>query len=485
MRHGLDAPTLAAVVPWCAHQEGPAFARLRPQRCTRAGGVSGTCLAFEAMWMRGHRNAALRRRYEAHVGPAARRWHLGKPMAPHYRSCTGPMKKGAWRMKSLSSLLLVSLSIAVTAPAAARPRTPVAAWPGVSDVLLSVAVAAPAAAPVAAWPNDSEQPGSVLVFPKFIRGTFADPFVTGQTAQARTELEISVVCPKDATCEANQAVRLRAHWVCPGSSTNPICPEASFDLETTVGGTLYFNPEGVVVVAGVITANAFPSNATTTIPQPPCDRGYLIVWAIDGNDTAIKFDGLIGDAVIRDAPAVVFFLNTFSARSYNAIPIQAGDGVVNTGDPTDLNGDGALDFDRSEYQAVAGRIFGTVRYENAVAPEGNVETDLTLLTLDVASNRPNPVTSVGLNFFTTGEDLNDAGTSFYCWKEQRLTDILASLTTQNMGRKGLVESTYAEQVDGSGTTVPVTLLGIIETKELDRKSTRLNSSHGYISYAVF
>ncbi|TMD72869.1 MAG: hypothetical protein E6I81_06380 [Chloroflexi bacterium] len=323
---------------------------------------------------------------------------------------------------------------------------------------MNVAVAAPAAAPVAAWLNDSEQPGSVLVFPKFIRGTYADPFVTGQTAQARTELEISVVCPKDATCGANQAVRLRAHWVCPGSSTNPICAETSFDLETTVGGTLYFNPEGVVVVAGVLTANAFPSNATTTIPLPPCDRGYLIVWAIDGNDTAIKFDGLIGDGILRDGTDGFPWI---SGRGYNAIPIQAGDGVVSTGDPTDLNGDGHLDFDGNEYQMVTGTILGTVRYEHlTTVPEGPVETDLTLLTLDVASNRPNALTSVGLNFFTTGEDLHDAGTSFYCWREQRLTDILASLTTQNMGRKGLVASTYAEQ-----NGVPVTLLGIVETKE--------------------
>src|SRR2546426_12531812 len=117
-------------------------------------------------------------------------------------------------MKAVT-LFLVLCNVGVAAPAAARPRAPVAAWPGVSDVLLNVAVAAPAAAPVAAWLNDSEQPGSVLVFPKFIRGTYADPFVTGQTAQARTELEISVVCPKDATCGANQAVRLRAQWVCP------------------------------------------------------------------------------------------------------------------------------------------------------------------------------------------------------------------------------------------------------------------------------
>src|SRR2546422_8530731 len=268
-------------------------------------------------------NAALRRHYEAHVGPAARSWHLGRPMAPHYRSLTGPMRKGVWSMKSLSSLLLVSLSIAVAAPAAARPRALVAAWPGVSDVLLNLAVAAPvAAAPVAAWPNDSEQPGSVLVFPKFIRGTFDDTRVSGQLFQAKTELEISVRCPEGATCGANQAVRLRAHWVCPGSSTNPICAEASFDLETTVGGSLYFNPEGVVVVLGVATANAFPSNAKTTIPVPPCDRGYLIVWAVDSFGRAIKQDGLIGDAVLRDAPGDVD-ITTFSAGGYNAIPIQA------------------------------------------------------------------------------------------------------------------------------------------------------------------
>src|SRR5687768_17694170 len=35
-----------------------------------------------------------------------------------------------------------------------------------------------------------------------------------------------------------------------------------------------------------------------------------------------------------------------------------------------------------------------------------------------------------------------------------------------------------EQVDGGGLTRPV-------RAEEDRKSTRLNSSHGYISYAVF
>jgi hypothetical protein len=54
------------------------------------------------------------------------------------------MRKGAWSMKTLSSLLLVSLSIGVAAPAAARP--PVVTLPGVSDVLLNLNVAAPAPA---------------------------------------------------------------------------------------------------------------------------------------------------------------------------------------------------------------------------------------------------------------------------------------------------------------------------------------------------
>ena len=100
------------------------------------------------------------------------------------------------------------------------------------------------AASALAWQSDSEQPGSVLVFHKFIRGTFDDTLVSGEAAHARTEVEISVVCPAGETCGKDK-VRLRAHWVCPG------CTESSFNLETTVGGSLYFNPEGVDVVGGV------------------------------------------------------------------------------------------------------------------------------------------------------------------------------------------------------------------------------------------
>jgi len=336
---------------------------------------------------------------------------------------TGPIERGALNMKSMRNLLLVLLGIGVAGPAAA-------------------------------WGNDSEQPGSVLVFPKFIRGTIVDGY-SGQVNHAVTEFELSVVCPANTSC-SNNAVFLKANWVCPE------CREASFNLKTTIGGTLYFNPEGVVSVLGVLTANAFPSNATTIIPVPPCERGYLIVWAVDSAGRAIKQDGLIGDAVIREPTPTCN--GPCSARGYNAIAIQAGNDVANTLDLTDLNGNGALDFNGSEYQMVDGNIVGTVRYENAGAL-GGVRTDLTLLTLDAITNRPNPTTSVGLNFFTPDEAFVDVGTSFVCWKEQRLTDINASLIEQNMGRKGLVESTYATQIDTFGATKPVTLLGIVETKE--------------------
>jgi hypothetical protein len=329
-------------------------------------------------------------------------------------------------------------------------------------VLLGIGVAGP----VTASSNHPEEPGSVLVFPKFIRGTFNDTVVTGQAVHARTELEISVVCPQNATCEKGFPVRLRAHWVCPGSFANPVCAEASFDLETTINGSLYFNTEGVTVVdvAGVpvITAAAFPSNATTTIPAPPCNRGYLIVWLVDSEGKAIKGDGLIGNAVLRDGTPGEEII---SEQAYNAIAIQAGNGVLNILDPTDLNGNGALDFDGSEYQMVNGNIVGTVRYENLLALGGPVRTDLTLLTLDVRSNEPNPLTTVKLNFYTTDEDLVDTGTSFHCWREDRLTAINPSLFTQRMGRKGLVESTSATQQLDFLTTRNVTVLGIVETRQ--------------------
>jgi hypothetical protein len=322
-------------------------------------------------------------------------------------------------------------------------------------------------APAFATLNDSEEPGSVLVFPKFLRGTVATPDLAGagQPFSARTEIEISVSCPKGSTCTRDpftgfffDRVRLRAHWVC-GGNNDVICQERDFDLFTTVNGTIAFNAENVPTRPFQITA----------VPVPPCDKGYLIVWVVDQFGQPIKFDGLVGDAIIREGDN--------SAGAYNAIPIQASP-FLNTGDLTDVNMDGHLDFDGSEYSILTGKVIGTVRY-NVPNPFGGnqVETFLTLLTLDVRSNRINNPTFVDLDFFNESESVRSNFTLFFCWEEVSLTDIDEGLVFDpfgasmfgNFGRKGLLVSGAAEKelFIGDDKTGPVTLLGIIETKERD------------------
>jgi hypothetical protein len=294
--------------------------------------------------------------------------------------------------------------------------------------------------------NDSQEPGSVLIFPKFLRGTVA---TTDQGNLARTEIEISATCPRGATCVDGQAVNLRAHWVCPGTFMTP-CRETDFALRTTVRGSLFFNPE-----------NIQPANATA-IPVPPCDGGYLIVWVVNTAGQPIKFDALIGDAVIRRV--------SDSAAAYNAIPIQAVSGLA-SGALISLGQGGALVFDGLDghYKAATGTVIGTVRYDRiGTATQGAIQTSLTLLTLDVLSNDFNNPTFVDLDFFTAEERLLSTFTSFICWAEVRLTSIDANLTETFMGRKGLVQSTEAEKVpiftiaDFAG---PVTLFGLIEISE--------------------
>src|SRR2546427_3261670 len=118
-------------------------------------------------------------------------------------------------MCSLRNTLLLLLSVGVAAPAAARPRGPAAVWPGVSDVLLNVRVPAMTAARhirVAAWGEDSEQPGSVVVFPDFCTSNYC----SGSRFGTSSEFAISVVCPQDSDdfCVNNPTVTLKAHWVC-------------------------------------------------------------------------------------------------------------------------------------------------------------------------------------------------------------------------------------------------------------------------------
>src|SRR5207248_11369529 len=111
--------------------------------------------------------------------------------------------------------------------------------------------------------SDSQEPGSVIVFPKFITGTVTLP--EGGTAPA-TEVEVGIVCPVGATCAEHQSVKIRFHWVCPGDQSFPdrlICKEADFDVTASVNGKVVLVRNGVGSAGGA---------GTRCVPAPPRPR---------------------------------------------------------------------------------------------------------------------------------------------------------------------------------------------------------------------
>jgi hypothetical protein len=93
-------------------------------------------------------------------------------------------------------------------------------------------------------------------------------------------------------------------------------------------------------------------------------------------------------------------------------------------------------------------------------------TALTLLTLDVISNRPNYPTVVDLNFYSETEVLLSTSHEFICWSQVLLSDLNPNLTATGLSPKGLVVSDQAVKVPIGGitdTVGQVTLLGIVET----------------------
>jgi hypothetical protein len=327
---------------------------------------------------------------------------------------------------------------------------------------LSLALAAPAAAQIEL--NSGEVPGSVLVFPKFVRGTVQVGQATGPPAtpivEPRSAFAISVTCPSGQRCAEGERIKLRARWICPATqdpTQKLVCRATDFELFTTVKGTIWFNPENA-------------GTRTVDVGRPPCQRGFLLVWVVSPDDAdaprAIKYDGLIGTGMLRGSDA------TLSA--YNAYPIQAVSRLAHLA-ATDVNGDGRLQFDgATEYKAVTGQVRGTVRFERSAGPAGTdlgpITTSLSLLTLDTIPNRSNFPTFVDLHFFNEDETLLSTFHEFVCWTQVRLTDIDPNLD-EFFGQKGLIESTEAEKapIFGIGDTAgPVTLLGLVETVELDK-----------------
>jgi hypothetical protein len=305
--------------------------------------------------------------------------------------------------------------------------------------------------------SDSQEPGSVIVFPKFIAGTT-------DWGEARSAFEIGIVCPSTPTaptapttpttpgpntCAEGTKVKLRAHWVCPADQTLEnkfICRETDFDLFSTVTGTIVINPANV-------------GHVTQQVPMPPCDKGYLIAWVIDpATDQPIKYDALIGDATLQETDG--------GSSAYNGIPIQA-DPALATGKPVTLvNGGLAFDGLPGHYQAVTGAVRGTVRYDQLTGPPPLTETALTLLTLDVLSNRSNYPTFVDLNFYSENEVLLSTFHEFICWTQIELSAVNANLTATGLSEKGLVVSDTAQKAAILGiddTVGPVTLLGLVES----------------------
>jgi hypothetical protein len=106
-------------------------------------------------------------------------------------------------------------------------------------------------------------------------------------------------------------------------------------------------------------------------------------------------------------------------------------------------------------------------------------TRLTLLTLDVRSNRSNNPTFVDFKCYNEQERLVSVSTEFICWTEVGLSRTFGgvrplnpNLTETGMGsRKGLCLSGPAEQFEspfGNEEDVgPATLLALVDTLEFD------------------
>ena len=163
-------------------------------------------------------------------------------------------------------------------------------------LLPAIALAMPAVAQVRPLNlSDSQEPGSVLIFPKFVNRP-AVVTAGDQAVLPRTEIEIGVVCPPGvapttSVCFEHQTIKIKFHWVCPGSddvNNKYICPETDFFVFVSVNGKLAFAADGKPI-----------NSNSPRVPAPPCANGYLIAWVVDNADRPIKWDGLIGDAVLR------------------------------------------------------------------------------------------------------------------------------------------------------------------------------------------
>ncbi|MFL5265843.1 MAG: hypothetical protein ACJ8AH_04485 [Stellaceae bacterium] len=341
---------------------------------------------------------------------------------------------------------------------------------------------------------DPDEPGSVIVFPKFINM----PAVSVDGALLpRTEIELGAVCPAGVLCAEGQKVKVRLHWVCPGDqsvATKFVCKETDFDVFVNVNGKVAFSADGSPL-----------NSASPRVPAPQCKNGYLIGWAIDNTDRPIKFDGLIGDAVLR-GPALgsgpSAGLST-AVEAYTAIAIQAdpalASGALIAADTDPATGSADLRFDGTpgHYQAVTGKLYGDVKFDRTTAGGGPSPvnalstTQLIMLTLDVRSNRPNNPVFVPLQFYNETNSLTSSSWEFLCWTQVTLSQINTNLTQVFQGtRKGVVIAGPAEKDQFIGINDPpyssndphVTLLGLVQTYEGTAANNFMERSYVFSMY---
>jgi hypothetical protein len=297
--------------------------------------------------------------------------------------------------------------------------------------------------------------GSLIVFPKFVKGTVAVDGVT----RPRTEIEVRARCPSGASCSGEESVKIRFHWVCPGSSEiapKYVCRETDFDVVLSATGKASFNPEDPQLVGDN------PGSIA------PCPRGYLIGWVINPNTSRpIKYDGLTGAALLRDITGAI--------QSYEAFAIQADPNLTNGAEiATDIDprtGTMALVFDgrAGHYQPVDGAVPANLEYHKLTGPLASDQGFLVLLTLDVRVNRPNYSTVIDLDFRTDQGTRASTARDFICWTEIQNPNIDANFTLAGaLTRNGVVLSGGAVKVPFRGISDipgPVKLLGLVPTDE--------------------
>jgi hypothetical protein len=301
----------------------------------------------------------------------------------------------------------------------------------------------------------SQGAGSVIVFPKFVKGSVA---VDG-TNRARTEIEVQAQCPKGTVCPEDDFVKIRFHWVCPGSediAPQYVCAETGFDVSLSPNGKAALNPEDAELPGDHLA------------PSPPCPKGYLIGWVISPmTRQPIKYDALTGNAILRDSSGAI--------ASYQAITIRADPNLATRAEiATEIDprsGTQALVFDGGvgHYQAIADSVPTDLVYHKLTGPLSSSEAFLILLTLDVRLNRPNYPTVIDLDFRADQGVRASTSWDFRCWKEILNPSIGPNYTLAG-ARAGdaVVISGQAVKVPYRGISDipgPVTLLGLVPSDE--------------------